>query len=96
MGDPAHGPNPALGPIRKAPFYAVEIRPSQFSTLIGLNTNASAQVLDDDGKVIAGLYAAGIDNNNFMRGHYPGGGTSLGPALTFGYIAGRHIARGTA
>jgi succinate dehydrogenase/fumarate reductase flavoprotein subunit len=96
MGDPAHGPNPTLGPIQKAPFYAVEIRPSQFSTLIGLNTNASAQVLDDDGKVIAGLYAAGIDNNNFMRGHYPGGGTSLGPALTFGYIAGRHIARGTA
>jgi len=92
MGDAAHRPNPALGALRKAPFYALEIRPSDLSTLAGLDTNASAQVLDGGGKPIPGLYAAGLDNNTIMRGRYPGGGSSLGPAMTFGYIAARHLA----
>ncbi len=92
MGDPTHGPNPALGALRKAPFYALEIRPSSLSTLAGLDTNAQAQVLGKNAVPIPGLYAAGLDNNTIMRGRYPGGGSSLGPAMTFGYIAARHMA----
>lgn len=92
MGDAMHKPNPALGSIRTGPFYALEIRPSDLSTFIGLNTNAKAQVLKDDGSPIDGLFAAGLDNNNMMRGRYPGGGASLGPAMTFGYIAAMTLA----
>ncbi len=92
MGDASHSPNPALGALRKAPFYALEIRPSSLSTLAGLDTNAQAQVLGQDGTPILGLYAAGLDNNTIMRGRYPGGGSSLGPAMTFGFIAARHMA----
>ncbi|MFW2829663.1 FAD-dependent oxidoreductase [Sphingomonas sp. ID0503] len=92
MGDATHKPNPALGALRKAPFYALEVRPSDLSTLAGLDTNAKAQVVGKDGNPIPGLYAAGLDNNTIMRGRYPGGGSSLGPAMTFGYIAARHLA----
>lgn len=92
MGDASHKPNPAMGPLRKAPFYALEIRPSDLSTLAGLDTNSHAQILGKDGAPIQGLYAAGLDNNTIMRGRYPGGGSSIGPAMTFGYIAARHIA----
>lgn len=92
MGDATHGPNPALGALRKGPFYALEVRPSDLSSLAGLDTNAKAQVLGRDGAPIPGLYAAGLDNNTIMRGRYPGGGSSLGPAMTFGYIAARNLA----
>ncbi|MBB4631636.1 FAD-dependent oxidoreductase [Sphingosinicella soli] len=92
MGDASHKPNPALGALRKPPFYALEVRLSDLSSLAGLDTNARAQVLAKDGSPIPGLYAAGLDNNTIMRGRYPGGGSSLGPAMTFGYIAARHMA----
>jgi succinate dehydrogenase/fumarate reductase flavoprotein subunit len=94
MGDATHTPNPAMGPLRQAPFYALEIRPSDLSTMVGLDTNEHAQVIGGDGVPIRGLYAAGVDNNALMRGRYPGGGSSLGPAMTFGYIAARHLASG--
>jgi succinate dehydrogenase/fumarate reductase flavoprotein subunit len=92
MGDATHKPNPALGALRKAPFYALEVRPSDLGNVMGLNTNASAQVVDVSGTPIPGLYAAGLDNNSIMRGRYPGGGASIGPAMTFGYIAARQLA----
>ena len=92
MGDAGHKPNPALGALRTPPFYALEIRPSDLSTLAGLDTNTEAQVIGRDGNPIDGLYAAGLDNNTIMRGRYPGGGSSIGPAMTFGYIAARHMA----
>lgn len=92
MGDALHGPNPALGALRKAPFYALEVRPSDLGNVMGLNTNAKAQVVNADGVPIPGLYAAGLDNNSIMRGRYPGGGSSIGPAMTFGYIAARQLA----
>jgi succinate dehydrogenase/fumarate reductase flavoprotein subunit len=92
MGDAANKPNASLGALRTAPFYALELRPSDLSTMIGVNTNARAQVVDSNNSPIPGLYAAGLDSNSLMRGLYPGGGSSIGPAMTFGYIAARDMA----
>lgn len=92
MGDAAHSPNPSLRPLTQGPFYAIEVRPSDLGSVQGLDTDARARVLADGGNPIPGLYAAGLDNNSIMRGKYPGGGASLGPAMTFGYVAAREIA----
>jgi succinate dehydrogenase/fumarate reductase flavoprotein subunit len=92
-GDPAHGPNPCMGPIEKPPFYAIEIRPGDIGTSIGLKTNVDAQVLDNQGRPIQGLYACGNDMSSVMRGHYPGPGITLGPGLVFGYRAALHATR---
>ena len=66
--------------------------PGSFGTFAGLKTDASARVLNSRGEPIPGLYAAGTDMASVMGGHYPAGGINLGPAMTFGYIAGRHLA----
>jgi succinate dehydrogenase/fumarate reductase flavoprotein subunit len=92
QGDPSHGPNPCVAPIERGPFYAVKVQPGSFGTFAGLKTNASAQVLDRESRPIAGLYAVGNDMASIMAGFYPSGGINLGPAMTFGYIAGRHAA----
>ena len=92
MGDPSHQPNPCVAPLNKAPFYAIKVVPGSFGTFAGLRTNGNAQVLNDAGMAIPGLYAAGTDMASVMRGYYPSGGINLGPAMTFGYIAARHIA----
>lgn len=91
-GDPTHGPNPCVAPLVKAPFYAVRVVPGSFGTFAGLRTDSSARVLDQDGARIAGLYAVGTDMASVMGGYYPAGGINLGPAMTFGYIAGRSMA----
>jgi succinate dehydrogenase/fumarate reductase flavoprotein subunit len=91
-GDPHHEPNPSLAPIEKGPFYAIKVLPGSFGTFAGLKTDACSRVLTGDGEPIPGLYAAGSDQANVMGGHYPSGGINLGPAMTFGYIAGRHAA----
>jgi len=96
QGDALHGPNPCVAPIEQGPFYAVKVEPGCFGTFAGLRTNEHAQVLDAGQQPIEGLYAAGCDMASIMGGHYPAGGINLGPALTFGYIAGRHIAGVTA
>lgn len=92
-GDALHsGPNPCVAPIEHGPFYAVKVQPGCFGTFAGLRTDGHARVLDGTGQPIPGLYAAGTDMASPMGGHYPSGGINLGPALTFGYIAGRHAA----
>jgi succinate dehydrogenase/fumarate reductase flavoprotein subunit len=93
VGDADHRPNPCMAPIERSPFFAVALYPGDLGTCAGLRTNAHAQVLDGAGEPIAGLYACGNDMSSIMNGAYPGPGTTLGPALTFGYIAGRHLAR---
>jgi succinate dehydrogenase/fumarate reductase flavoprotein subunit len=95
-GDPDHGPNPCVAPIEKAPFYAIKVLPGSFGTFAGLATDAQARVLDAVGAPIDGLYAVGCDQASVMGGHYPSGGINLGPAMTFGYVAGRHAAGGRA
>lgn len=92
LGDPRHKPNPCLGPIEKPPFYSVRVYPGDIGTATGLAVDAKARVLDRDGQPIPGLYAAGNDMNSIMAGTYPGAGITLGPALTFGYIAGQTLA----
>jgi succinate dehydrogenase/fumarate reductase flavoprotein subunit len=92
QGDPDHKPNPSLGRLDQGPFYAIELHPGELSTLNGLETDEHAQVVNDREHAIGGLYAVGIDANSVFRGAYPGGGASLGPTMTFAYIAAHHIA----
>lgn len=92
-GDQTHQPNPAVAVLGEGPYYAVALHPGDLSTVGGLETNGRAQVLAADGQPIPGLYAAGLDANSMMRGRYPGGGSSIGPAMTFGYVAARHMAK---
>lgn len=92
QGDPDHRPNPCIAPILTPPFYAVEVVPGSFGTFSGLATDAQARVLAKDGTPIPGLYAAGSDAASVFGGFYPAGGINLGPAMTFGFIAGRHAA----
>jgi succinate dehydrogenase/fumarate reductase flavoprotein subunit len=93
LGDAGHSPNPCVAPIERAPFYALRIYPADLGTAIGLRTDRHARVLRNNGTAIAGLYACGNDMGSIMNGNYPGPGITLGPALAFGYIAGRHLAQ---
>ena len=90
-GDPRHGPNPCLRPLDTAPFYALPIHPGDIGMNGGLTTNAGAQVTRPDGSAIAGLYAIGNTAASAMGESYPGAGVTIGPALTFGYIAARAL-----
>ncbi|MGM4916957.1 FAD-dependent oxidoreductase [Tardiphaga sp. 813_E8_N1_3] len=92
QGDANHGPNPCVAPIEQGPFYAIKMVIGDLGTYAGIKTDAQARALDAGGQVINGLYAAGNDMASIMGGNYPGAGITLGPALTFGYIAGRHLA----
>jgi succinate dehydrogenase/fumarate reductase flavoprotein subunit len=91
-GDPTHSPNPCLGPIERGPFYAVKLMPGDFGTSRGLVTGSHGEVLDQENRPISGLYACGNDMNSPVGGHYIGAGITLGPALTFGYLAAMSIA----
>ena len=92
LGDADHGPNPCLAPVVKPPFHAIELTLSDLGTVAGLRTDESCRVLSKDGEPIPGLYAVGNDMQSIMRGRYPGPGITLGPALTFGYLAGLEVA----
>jgi 3-oxosteroid 1-dehydrogenase len=92
LGDPSFKPNPNLGTIDTSSLVALRIYPSTLGTCIGLATNSDAQVLNDSGTPIKGLYACGQDVSSVMRGYYPGGGINIGPAIVFAFIAVRHIA----
>jgi 3-oxosteroid 1-dehydrogenase len=96
-GDPRHKPNPTLGTIEKPPFFAMPFKASFLGTKGGPRTNERAEVLDHDGEVIRGLYAAGNVMANSFGSKGVGAGTTLGPCLTWGYIAARNalaMARG--
>ena len=96
QGDAAVGvTNPCMAPLECGPFYAVRIVAGSLGTFAGLRANAHAQVLDAQGAPIAGLYAGGNDLNSVMGGNYPSGGITLGPAMTFGFLAAHHAAGST-
>jgi succinate dehydrogenase/fumarate reductase flavoprotein subunit len=92
QGDALHKPNPCVAPIESGPYYAIKLVVGDIGTFAGLVTNENSQVLTRDRKTIPGLYAVGNDISSIMGGNYPGAGITLGPALTFGYVAGQHLA----
>ncbi|MFF3448822.1 3-oxosteroid 1-dehydrogenase [Streptomyces sp. NPDC002667] len=90
--DPAVLPNSCLAPLWLPPFHAFRIVPGDLGTKGGLRTDARARVLRPDGTVIPGLYAAGNASAAVMGHSYAGAGSTIGPAMTFGYIAALDIA----
>jgi 3-oxosteroid 1-dehydrogenase len=94
FGDSSVHPNPCLGTLEQAPFFAIEIWPNDVGTAGGLLTDEHARVLRTDGSVIAGLYATGNCTASVMGRAYPGAGASIAAAFTFGYIAAHHAAQG--
>lgn len=96
-GDPTvNGPNPCLGPVHTAPFYAVQVSPADLGTSRGLLTDGSARLVNAEGAAMPGLYACGNDMQSVMGGQYPAPGVTLGPGMTFGYVAARDCARNRA
>lgn len=94
-GDPTNTPNPSLGPVRKAPFYAATMVPGDLGTKGGANTDVHGRVLREDGSVIEGLYAAGNASSPVMGHTYAGPGATIGPAMVFGYLAVEHMLAST-
>jgi 3-oxosteroid 1-dehydrogenase len=92
FGDPKHKPSKVLGPVDRAPFYAVRIDLGDLGTKGGPRTDENAQVLDREGQPIPGLYAIGNVTGSITGGSYPGAGATLGPAMTFACIAAENIA----
>ena len=92
FGDPTVTPNPNIGPIDTAPYYAVPIYAGDLGTKGGLRCDARARVLDQAGNPIAGLYAAGNQSGTPFGDVYPGAGATIGPAMTFGFVAANDIA----
>jgi len=90
-GDPRVQPNPTLAPLERAPFYAFPIYPGDIGTSGGVATDEYARVLDANQQPIAGLYAIGNNAASVMGGSYPGAGSTLGPAMTFGYVVALHL-----
>jgi 3-oxosteroid 1-dehydrogenase len=86
-GDITNKPNPSLGALTKAPFYAVKMVPGDLGTKGGLETDSAGRALRADGSVIEGLYAAGNTSAPVMGHTYAGPGATIGPALVFGYLA---------
>lgn len=91
FGDPTVTPNPNLGPIDSPPFYAVPINNGDLGTKGGLRCDERARVLDGEGNPIAGLYSAGNNSGTPFGDVYPGAGATIGPAMTFGYVAANDI-----
>ena len=91
-GDPTL-PNPNLYPLGKPPYYAFQIILGDLGTSGGLRTDEFARVLRDDDTVVTGLYAVGNTSAAVMGRSYAGAGATIGPAMTFGYVAAKHIAR---
>ncbi|EWZ28346.1 hypothetical protein FOZG_17986 [Fusarium oxysporum Fo47] len=87
FSDPKYKPNPNLGTIAKPPYYAVKIYPGDIGTKGGLLTDEYGRVVNKEGNFIKGLYAAGNTTASVFGSKYPGPGGTLGPAMTFGYIA---------
>jgi len=91
VGDPFSQAS-SRGTIERGPFYAVPVIPGDVSTYGGVVTDSNGQVIAENGAPIGGLYATGTSSASVMGNVYAGAGSSIGPSLTFGYIAARHAA----
>jgi 3-oxosteroid 1-dehydrogenase len=94
QADPSHKPNPSLGPIAMAPFYAIGLYPGDLGTNGGLLADEFGRVLDTGGQPIRGLYATGNCTASVMGRKYLGAGATIGPSTIFGYVAAGHSAAG--
>jgi len=92
FGDPRNRPNPALGAIDKAPFYAIKLELGDLGTKGGLRVDEHGRVIDQSGEPITGLYATGNTIASLFADSYPGPGSTLGPAMTFGFVSANHAA----
>jgi 3-oxosteroid 1-dehydrogenase len=92
-GDAKTSPNPCIAPIKDGPFYALPIHPGDIGTKGGVLTDVNAQAVNSKGEVIPGLYVVGNSAASVMGSKYPGAGATLGPAMTFGYLAAKHLAK---
>ncbi|MFI6875662.1 FAD-dependent oxidoreductase [Streptomyces sp. NPDC050400] len=92
LGDPAITPNPCLAPLDKGPYYAVPIHAGVLGTAGGLRTDGHGRVLDHEDTPLPGLYAAGNCSATVFHDAYPGGGATLGSAITRGFAVGEHLA----
>lgn len=92
LGDPGYKPNAALGPIDRAPYYAVQVFPADVGTCGGVITNEHAQVINERDEVIDGLYATGNITATVMGRNYLGAGGSIANTMIFGYVAALHAA----
>ena len=92
-GDPRVRPNPCMAPLTQGPYYAIPVYPGDLGTKGGLVTDTAARVLNAEGAVIPGLFAAGNASASMMGRTYPGAGGTIGPALTFGFLAAEHAAQ---
>ncbi len=88
--DPRGKPNPCLGALAEPPFYGVRLYPGDIGTRGGLAVDEQARVLDGTGEVVAGLYAIGNCAAPVYGTSYPGAGSTIGPAMAFGYVAAQH------
>jgi 3-oxosteroid 1-dehydrogenase len=86
-GDPTIKPNPCLAPLSRPPFYAIKLWPGDLGTKGGLVTDECGRVLNTEGQVMPGLYAAGNTTASVMGHSYPGAGGTIGPAMTFAHLA---------
>ena len=93
FSDASVKPDPNLHPLESAPFYALAVYPGDIGTNGGLVIDRYARVLDEQDRPIPGLYAAGNVTASVTGYGYPGGGATIGPAMTFGYVAAQHITR---
>lgn len=89
LGDPLAKDSKTLGKIEQGPFYALPIYAGDVSTFGGLVTDSHARVLKEDGSVLAGLYATGVSTASVMGKKATGAGASIGPSLTWAYVAAR-------
>ena len=91
LGDKTNINNPNLGPIIKPPFYSLKIEAATLGTATGLKTDENCRVFNSKGSPIEGLFAVGNDMTSMMRGFYPGGGITIGPAIAFSYQMAEYI-----
>ncbi|MDR7300418.1 FAD-dependent oxidoreductase [Haloactinomyces albus] len=92
LGDPANTPNPCLAPVRQEPLYAVPISAGALGTAGGLKADLQGRVLGNDEDPIPGFFAAGNCSATVFHDAYPGGGATLGSAITRGFAIGEHLA----
>lgn len=92
LGDGSGGTNPNVAPLDEGPYYAVWMYAGDIGNFAGIRTDANARVVSKDGSPVPGLFAVGNDMASVFRGRYPGGGSLIGPAMIFGFVASKYMA----